>query len=102
MGSSTKLTAKSSGRAPIPRRETHSYFPNISAETLSSTVGPRGRDKLIVSDRGDAQMTNYGATILKFLDIVRPAARTLVDIARTQDAEVGDIRQASQLRLSSS
>ncbi|KAJ7146278.1 chaperonin Cpn60/TCP-1 family [Mycena epipterygia] len=60
------------------------------SETLSSTLGPRGMDKLIVSDRGDAQITNDGATILKLLDIVHPAARTLVDIARAQDAEVGD------------
>lgn len=68
---------------------------NISAclaisETLASTLGPRGMDKLIVNDRGEAQITNDGATILKLLDIVHPAARTLVDIARAQDAEVGD------------
>ncbi|KAG1793893.1 chaperonin Cpn60/TCP-1 family [Suillus plorans] len=68
---------------------------NISAclaisETLSSTLGPRGMDKLIVNERGEAQITNDGATILKLLDIVHPAARTLVDIARAQDAEVGD------------
>jgi T-complex protein 1 subunit eta len=60
------------------------------AETLSSTLGPRGMDKLIVNERGDAQITNDGATILKLLDIVHPAAKTLVDIARAQDAEVGD------------
>lgn len=47
-------------------------------------------DKLIVNERGDAQITNDGATILKLLDIVHPAARSLVDIARAQDAEVGD------------
>lgn len=47
-------------------------------------------DKLIVSERGEAQITNDGATILKLLDIVHPAAKTLVDIARAQDAEVGD------------
>ena len=60
------------------------------ADTLSSTLGPRGMDKLIVNERGEAQITNDGATILKLLDIVHPAARTLVDIARAQDAEVGD------------
>ncbi|KAF8913213.1 chaperonin Cpn60/TCP-1 family [Gymnopilus junonius] len=60
------------------------------AETLASTLGPRGMDKLIVNERGEAQITNDGATILKLLDIVHPAARTLVDIARAQDAEVGD------------
>ena len=60
------------------------------ADTLSTTLGPRGMDKLIVNDRGEAQITNDGATIVKLLDIVHPAARTLVDIARAQDAEVGD------------
>ncbi|KAI0784920.1 chaperonin Cpn60/TCP-1 family [Abortiporus biennis] len=60
------------------------------SETLASTLGPRGMDKLIVNERGEAQITNDGATILKLLDIVHPAARTLVDIARAQDAEVGD------------
>ncbi|THH33152.1 hypothetical protein EUX98_g1049 [Antrodiella citrinella] len=60
------------------------------AGTLASTLGPRGMDKLIVNERGDAQITNDGATILKLLEIVHPAARTLVDIARAQDAEVGD------------
>lgn len=60
------------------------------AETLATTLGPRGMDKLIVNERGEAQITNDGATILKLLEIVHPAARTLVDIARAQDAEVGD------------
>ncbi|KDQ14472.1 hypothetical protein BOTBODRAFT_66072 [Botryobasidium botryosum FD-172 SS1] len=60
------------------------------AETLSSTLGPRGMDKLIVNNRGEAQITNDGATILKLLEIVHPAAKTLVDIGRAQDAEVGD------------
>ncbi|KAH7107136.1 chaperonin Cpn60/TCP-1 family [Auriculariales sp. MPI-PUGE-AT-0066] len=60
------------------------------ADTVATTLGPRGMDKLIVNSRGEAQITNDGATILKLLDIVHPAAKTLVDIARAQDAEVGD------------
>lgn len=47
-------------------------------------------DKLIVNGRGEATISNDGATILKLLEIVHPAAKTLVDIARAQDAEVGD------------
>lgn len=47
-------------------------------------------DKLIVDARGNATISNDGATILRLLDVVHPAARTLVDIARAQDAEVGD------------
>lgn len=60
------------------------------AQTIATTLGPRGMDKLIVDERGQATISNDGATLLRLLDIVHPAARTLVDIARAQDAEVGD------------
>jgi T-complex protein 1 subunit eta len=59
-------------------------------QVLATTLGPRGMDKLIVDGAGKATISNDGATIAKLLDIVHPAARTLVDIARAQDAEVGD------------
>merc|ERR1711970_1278812 len=47
-------------------------------------------DKLIVNAKGEATISNDGATIMKLLEIVHPAAKTLVDIAKSQDAEVGD------------
>lgn len=47
-------------------------------------------DKLIVGANGQATISNDGATIMKLLEVVHPAAKTLVDIARAQDAEVGD------------
>ncbi|KAL7751723.1 T-complex protein 1 subunit eta [Sorochytrium milnesiophthora] len=59
-------------------------------DTVRTTLGPRGMDKLIVDEKGQATISNDGATIMKLLDIVHPAAKTLVDIARAQDAEVGD------------
>lgn len=59
------------------------------AEILKSTLGPRGMDKLI-HDGTRVTISNDGATIIKLLDIVHPAAKTLVDIARSQDDEVGD------------
>ncbi|XP_055382791.1 T-complex protein 1 subunit eta [Condylostylus longicornis] len=59
-------------------------------DAVRTTLGPRGMDKLIVDGHGKATISNDGATILKLLDIVHPAAKTLVDIARSQDAEVGD------------
>ncbi|XP_063781450.1 T-complex protein 1 subunit eta [Pseudophryne corroboree] len=62
----------------------------VIAEAVRTTLGPRGMDKLIVDDRGKATISNDGATILKLLDVVHPAAKTLVDIAKSQDAEVGD------------
>ncbi|KAJ2691917.1 T-complex protein 1 subunit eta, partial [Coemansia spiralis] len=59
-------------------------------DTIRTTLGPRGMDKLIVDSQNRVTISNDGATIMKLLDVVQPAARTLVDIARAQDAEVGD------------
>merc|ERR1712070_514806 len=59
-------------------------------ECVNTTLGPRGMDKLIHSDGGRVTITNDGATVISLLEIVHPAACTLVDIARSQDAEVGD------------
>lgn len=59
-------------------------------DAIRTTLGPRGMDKLIVDQKGQATISNDGATILKQLDIVHPAAKSLVDIAKSQDAEVGD------------
>jgi len=59
-------------------------------DAVRTTLGPRGMDKLIVTQNGKATISNDGATIMKLLNVVHPAAKTLVDIARSQDAEVGD------------
>ncbi|KAB0790184.1 hypothetical protein PPYR_15483 [Photinus pyralis] len=59
-------------------------------EAVQTTLGPRGMDKLIVDNNGKTTISNDGATIMKLLDIVHPAAKTLVDIAKSQDVEVGD------------
>lgn len=58
-------------------------------DIVRTTLGPRGMDKLIYKGH-KATISNDGAEILKLLDIVHPAAKALVDIARSQDAEVGD------------
>lgn len=62
----------------------------VVGDAVRTTLGPRGMDKLIVNNNGKATISNDGATIMKLLDIVHPAAKTLVDIAKSQDAEVGD------------
>ncbi|CAG9574119.1 unnamed protein product [Danaus chrysippus] len=62
----------------------------LVVDAVRTTLGPRGMDKLIVDHGGKAVISNDGATIMKLLDIVHPAAKTLVDIAKSQDAEVGD------------
>eukprot|EP00834_Sanchytrium_tribonematis_P005163 NODE_295_length_10520_cov_1.134344.p2 type:complete len:422 gc:universal NODE_295_length_10520_cov_1.134344:8423-7158(-) len=60
------------------------------ADTIRTTLGPLGCDKLIVDKEGKVTISNDGATIMKLLDIIHPAAKALVDIARAQDAQVGD------------
>lgn len=59
-------------------------------EILRPTLGPLGSDVLVVDAQGKATISNDGATVLKLLDVVHPAARLIVDIARSQDSEVGD------------
>lgn len=59
------------------------------ADVVKSTLGPRGRDKLIHSGQ-TVTISNDGATIMKLLEVVHPAAKTLVDISLSQDAQVGD------------
>ena len=61
---------------------------NAVADVVRTTLGPRGMDKLIHDDKGSVTISNDGATIMKLLDIVHPAAKILVDIAKSQDSEV--------------
>ena len=68
---------------------------NISAAVaisgaVKSSLGPRGMDKMLVDSMGDVIITNDGVTILKEMDVQHPAAKMLVEVAKTQDAEVGD------------
>jgi len=60
------------------------------ADAVRSTLGPKGMDKMLVDSMGDVVITNDGATILKEIDIEHPAAKMVVEIAKTQDEECGD------------
>ena len=60
------------------------------ANTIKTTLGPKGMDKMLVSDLGDIVITNDGATILEEMNVEHPAAKIMVEIAKTQDKEVGD------------
>ena len=62
----------------------------IIAEVVKSTLGPRGMDKMLVDSLGDVTVTNDGATILDEIDVQNPAAKMMVEVAKTQDDEVGD------------
>lgn len=70
-------------------------FNNIAAakavaDAVRSTLGPRGMDKMMVDSMGDVVITNDGVTILKEMDIEHPAAKMIVEVAKTQDEECGD------------
>ena len=60
------------------------------ANAVRSTLGPKGMDKMLIDGVGDIVITNDGATILKEMDIEHPAAKMIVEVAKTQDDEVGD------------
>src|SRR6202049_1677394 len=68
---------------------------NISAaklisESVKTSLGPRGMDKMLVDTLGDVTITNDGATILKEIDVQHPAAKMIIEISKTTDNEVGD------------
>jgi thermosome len=60
------------------------------AEAVKSSLGPKGMDKMLVDSSGDVIITSDGRTILDKMDIEHPAAKMMVEVAKTQDAEVGD------------
>lgn len=62
----------------------------IVAETVKTTLGPKGMDKMLVNSIGDITITNDGVTILEEMEIEHPAAKMMVEIAKTQEAEIGD------------
>ncbi len=68
---------------------------NISAakavtEAVRTTLGPKGMDKMLVDSLGDVTITNDGATILDTIDVEHPAAKMIIEVAKTQDEKVGD------------
>lgn len=60
------------------------------AEAIRTTLGPKGMDKMLVDSLGDVTITNDGATILDEIDVQHPAAKMMIEIAKTQDKRVGD------------
>lgn len=62
----------------------------LVSETIRTTLGPKGMDKMLVDGNGTVVITNDGVTILKEMAIEHPAAKMIVEVARTQEEEVGD------------
>ena len=60
------------------------------ANSVRSTLGPKGMDKMLVDSMGDVVITNDGATILKEMDIEHPAAKMIIEVAKTQEQHCYD------------
>jgi T-complex protein 1 subunit epsilon len=60
------------------------------ANTLKTSLGPKGLDKMMVSSDGDVTVTNEGATILKLMDVEHEIAKLMVQLSQSQDDEIGD------------
>lgn len=60
------------------------------ANSVRTTLGPKGMDKMLIDSMGEATVTNDGATILREIDVEHPAAKMIVEVARAQDDEIGD------------
>ncbi len=62
----------------------------VVADTVKTTLGPKGMDKMLVDSADEITVTNDGVTILEEMDVNHPAAKMMVEIANTQEDEVGD------------
>jgi len=80
-------TGRSRGR---DARRNNIMAAQIIAEAIKTTLGPRGMDKMLIDSLGDITITNDGAAILDEIDVEHPAAKMIVEVAKTQDDMVGD------------
>ncbi|RMD58019.1 thermosome subunit [Candidatus Woesearchaeota archaeon] len=80
-------TQRTSGRSA---QRNNIMAAKLVAETIRTTLGPRGMDKMLVDSIGDITITNDGVTILEEMNVEHPAAKMIVEVAKTQEAEVGD------------
>ena len=80
-------TKRSSGRNA---QRNNIMAAKLVSETVRTTLGPKGMDKMLVDSMGDVIVTNDGVTILKEMQIEHPAAKMIVEVAKTQEDEVGD------------
>ena len=80
-------TSRAEGRDAVHANITAAL---VVAESIRSSLGPKGMDKMLVDGFGDVTISNDGATILDEMEVQHPAAKMLVEVAKTQDDEVGD------------
>lgn len=75
---------------PLEVRETNIEAAKAVADAVRTSLGPRGMDKMITASDGSVTITNDGATILKLMSVLHPAAKMLVELSHAQDVEAGD------------
>lgn len=75
---------------PTQIRESNIQAAKAVADSVRTSLGPKGMDKMIQDEKGDVTITNDGATILKQMKVLHPAARMLVELSKAQDVEAGD------------
>jgi len=75
---------------PVQIRESNIQAAKAVADSVRTSLGPKGMDKMIQDEKGDVTITNDGATILKQMKVLHPAARMLVELSKAQDVEAGD------------
>lgn len=74
----------------IEALKSHILAARAVASTLKSSLGPRGLDKMLVNSDGDVTITNDGATIMEKMDVQHHVAKLMVELSKSQDAEIGD------------
>ena len=91
-GNTPVLILKEGTQRDTGRQATHNNIAAAKAiaEAVRSTLGPKGMDKMMVDSMGDVVITNDGVTILKEIEVEHPAAKMIVEVAKTQDSECGD------------
>lgn len=75
---------------PTEIRSSNIIAAKAVSDAIRTSLGPKGMDKMIESSNGDVTITNDGATILKQMQVLHPAAKMLVELSKAQDVEAGD------------
>jgi len=88
--SNVKRTEFKDKEKPTQIRDSNIQAAKAVADSVRTSLGPKGMDKMIQDEKGDVTITNDGATILKQMKVLHPAARMLVELSKAQDIEAGD------------
>lgn len=88
-GTSSNSAFKDKGK-PDEIRASNMQAAKAVADAIRTSLGPKGMDKMIQAANGEVTITNDGATILKTMQVIHPAAKMLVELSKAQDVEAGD------------